>query len=162
LQSDTTKEIIMGLCRNLIWAALAAAGLMSAPMAHAPDAALRKHSVARPKTEKGVANHKIALYVPGTTNGDVPCPQKQSAWTAKALAHFSQLLGGATCIQAQGAWTSDALGLIVEQINIVSAFGSTGALQLHESAIREFALAMKNDMSQEMVSLEWDGALELV
>ncbi len=104
---------------------------------------------------------KVAIYIPSTIKGNVPCPKKQLEWTKNALRFFSSRFGGATSMVGQGAWQSDSLGMITESITVVMSFCSTAKLEMHREAIKEFALAMKTDLGQEMIAVEFAGTLEL-
>ena len=104
-------------------------------------------------------NHKIAIYVPSTKNGNQPAPELASIWRAKAQEKFAKLFGGFTEYAAKGGWWSDDHGLIQEDIAVVVAFAGD-LKKVYE--VREFAILLQQAMGQECVSLEVDNTLEFV
>jgi len=107
-------------------------------------------------------NRKIALYVPGTTDVNVPAPEQQAAAVVHALEQFAEWFGGATVIDGQGAWMSDEHGLVVEPVRIVYCFTDAEGLAKHLSEVKLLARHVCRAMSQECVSLEVAGELQFI
>ncbi len=106
-------------------------------------------------------NHRIAIYVPSTREGNIPAPELSAKWVRKAKEKFAKLFGGFTATPAQGGWWSQTHGLIEENVTIVhAATDDAGLAKLPE--VREFAVLLQQAMSQEAVSLEVDNSLEFV
>ena len=105
---------------------------------------------------------RVAVYVPGTSgpaDDDAALAQRMTAETAAAL---SGLFGGATISPASGAWVSDSFGLIREAVNIVYSFTSPEALDRCGAEILAIVQRVKQEIRQECVSCEINGALYLV
>ena len=145
---------------KILWKlALAALGLM--PLSDVGGNVNRPSAVHGQNDANRLVN-KVAVYIPGTVDGNVPNPHKQAEWTKKALRFFAARFGGATSVPGQGAWHSAMHGLVTESVMIVSSFGSAADLASHQDAIKEFALDMKAAMRQEKVAVEYAGRLELI
>jgi hypothetical protein len=106
-------------------------------------------------------NHRIAIFIPSTRDGNKPAPELHDLWLRKAKERFAKLFGGFTATAAQGGWWSDAHGLIEENVTIVHANTDDAGLAKVE-AVREFAVLLQQAMGQEAVSLEVDNSLEFV
>ena len=107
-------------------------------------------------------NHKIAIYIPSTINGNVAAPTEMiEKWLRASKIKLASLFGGFTSYSGMGGWMSDTHGLIEEPVIIVQAFADTdGLAQLDQ--VRELAKEMASDMGQEMVSVEVDGTLNFI
>ena len=105
-------------------------------------------------------DRRAALYVPAT-NGPTAAVDN-SEYVKRAAALMSELFGGATIQPGRGAWVSDEHGLIMESTTVVYSFADSDGLERGVDALAQFALDMKNDLDQEAVSLEIDGALYLI
>lgn len=110
----------------------------------------------------GGLKSRVAVYVPGTSG-----PADQNAalaerMTAEAAATLSGLFGGATISIAAGAWVSKSFGLIREAVQIVYSYCTPEALTSNAEAVRALAQKIKEEMKQEAVSVEIDGALYFV
>ena len=107
-------------------------------------------------------DHKVALYVPSTINGNQPAPAEQIArWVKASKIKLASLFGGFTAYQAQGGWYSETHGLIEEDVTIVQAYTDEDGLA-KIGQFRELAAAIARDMGQEVVSLEVNGTLIFV
>ena len=105
---------------------------------------------------------RVAVYVPGTSgpaDTDAALAERMTAETAAAL---SDLFGGATISPASGAWVSDSFGLIREAVNIVYSYTAPETLDRYGAEILEIVQRVKQEMRQECVSCEINGALYLV
>ena len=107
-------------------------------------------------------NRQVKVYVPGTVDANTDAPERQQEWVRRSLEQLSRLFGGATAIPGQGAYISEEHGLIVEPVVIVSAFCDEAGLEEHRDAVIDFARQLGLDMTQECVSVEFDGTMEFV
>jgi hypothetical protein len=92
-------------------------------------------------------DHKVALYVPSTINGNQPAPAEQIArWVKASKIKLASLFGGFTAYQ---------------DVTIVQAYTDEDGLA-KIGQLRELAAAIARDMGQEVVSLEVNGTLNFV
>lgn len=106
--------------------------------------------------------HRIAIVVPSTVNGNEPAPRSLvNQWLKAAKVKFANLFGGFTSHVAQGGWVSEQHGLVEESVTVVSAFTNEDGLRFVEE-VREFAARMAESMRQEAISVEVDHTLEFV
>lgn len=107
-------------------------------------------------------NHKIAVIIPSTINGNEKAPRDLVAkWVRTAKVLFAKFFGGYTSHLATGGWVSEEHGLIEEEVTVVASFTDDDGMELIES-VREFAAEIAEAMYQEAVALEIDHRLELV
>ena len=102
-------------------------------------------------------NQRVAVYVPATDN--VNQAVNNDAMVKKCAAMLSAFFGGATIQQSRGAWMSDVAGLVMEDTTIVYAYCTEEGLNEHAADVEKFALAMRDEMHQEAVSVEVNNAL---
>lgn len=107
-------------------------------------------------------NHRIAVYVPSTFEGNKPARMMQRRATKKAARRLSQLFGGATQTKALGYWVSSEKGLIAERQNIVYSACTEEDKQTKLQAVLTFAQALCKWMKQEAVTVEIDGELQFI
>lgn len=101
---------------------------------------------------------RVALYVPGTQG-----PATDNAAQVERVAReFCGWFGGATAQQSTGYWTSDAAGLVREAVTIVYAACTADQLREHLPDVLTLAQQIKQDMAQEAVSVELNGALYII
>jgi hypothetical protein len=112
--------------------------------------------------EIDMLNRQVKVYVPGTVDANTLAPERQQEWVRQSLEQLSKLFGGATAINGQGAYVSEELGLIVEPVVIVTAFCDEAGLAQHREAVIDFARQLGLDMTQESVSVEFNGTMEFV
>lgn len=107
-------------------------------------------------------NHKIAIYIPSTINGNEPAPiELIEKWVRASKIMLANLFGGFTTYNGQGGWFSPEHGLIEESVTIVLAFtDQEGLTKLPK--VNELASEIAASMGQEMVSVEVDGSLNFV
>lgn len=103
---------------------------------------------------------RVAIYVPTTTDTDTPTDN--AAQVAKVAETLSSFFGGATAQNGRGYWLSDTVGLVAEGVTIVYANATPAGLAEHAADIRALAESIKQEMRQEAVSVEIDGALFIV
>lgn len=104
--------------------------------------------------------HKVAIYVPGT-NG-VNTAADNARYVQMAAATLSNLFGGATATPAIGYWMSDAAGLVEEKTTIVYAYAGNEALEDKLGAVIEFCEGMKEELTQEAISLAIDDSMYFI
>lgn len=107
-------------------------------------------------------NHRIAVYVPSTFDGNKPARMMQRKATKKAARRLSALFGGATQTKALGYWVSSEKGLISERQNIVFSACTEQDKESKQEAVLTFARALCKWMKQEAVTVEIDGTMEFV
>ena len=104
---------------------------------------------------------KVSIYVPSTTN--VNEQTDNTAMVDYVHTKLSEMFGGATCAPAIGGWVSEQGELVKERVTIVYAFCTDEQLDKHlEQDVLPLCEQIKNDMSQEAVSLEVNGELYFV
>lgn len=102
-------------------------------------------------------DQRIAVYVPATDN--VNQAVNNDAMVKKCAVLLSNLFGGATIQPGRGAWLSDVAGLVLEDTTIVYAYCTADGLRDHAADVEKFALAMRDEMHQEAVSVEVNNEL---
>lgn len=107
-------------------------------------------------------NHRVAIFVPSTREGNKPAPDLHTLWVRKAKELFATTFGGFTATPAVGGWFSPVHGLIEESVVIVHANTDDQGLAKGLPVVREFAVRLQQAMSQEAVSVEVDNSLEFV
>lgn len=103
---------------------------------------------------------RVALYVPSTTDTDKPTDN--AAQVERVAREFCGWFGGATAQQSAGYWMSDAAGLVREAVTIVYAACTAAQLREHLPDVLQLAQQIKQDMQQEAVSVELNGALYII
>ena len=103
---------------------------------------------------------RVALYVPSTTDTDKPTDN--TAQVERVAREFCGWFGGATAQQSAGYWMSDAAGLVREAVTIVYAACTAAQLREHLPDVLQLAQQIKQDMQQEAVSVELNGALYII
>lgn len=94
---------------------------------------------------------QVAVYIPSTLNANEATDSKR--FVDEALVLLSDLYGGSTATPGLGGWNSPDHGLITEDVTIVYAYTSGHKAELLNQ-VYEFAQYVKDEMSQEMVSVE--------
>lgn len=103
---------------------------------------------------------RVALYVPGTQG---PATATDNAAQVERVARaFCGWFGGATAQQSAGYWISDNAGLVREAVTIVFAACTAAQLREHLPDVLNLAQQIKQDMAQEAVSVELNGALYII
>lgn len=115
-------------------------------------AEIMKQAVALPQ--------RVALYVPGTQG---PATATDNAAQVERVAReFCGWFGGATAQPSAGYWLSDTAGLVREAVTIVYAACTADQLREHLPDVLQLAQQIKQDMAQEAVSVELNGALYII
>lgn len=114
------------------------------------------------KTKKFVfdLDSKVAIYVPTTNNAVESCDNAEMV--KRVLTTLSNLFGGATATDAIGGWVSTEHGLITERVTIVYSFCKSEAFANNIDAILELCEAIKSEMNQEAVTLEYNGQVKFI
>ena len=99
----------------------------------------------------------VAIYVPSTTDTDKPADNRQQV--EDVAAKMSAMFGGATATEARGYWVSQSAGLVGEGVTIVYSNASAEAIEAHAAELVSICRQIKEDMTQEAVSLEINGAI---
>lgn len=103
---------------------------------------------------------RVALYVPSTTDTDKPTDN--AAQVERVAREFCGWFGGATAQPSTGYWISDNAGLVREAVTIVYAACTADQLRDRLPDVLTLAQQIKQDMSQEAVSVELNGALYII
>ena len=104
--------------------------------------------------------HKITVYVPATV--DVDKAVDNSAQVDAAAALLSGLFGGATSSPAVGYWLTSSGQLVNEKTTVVFAFADEKALEDGADKVVDFCRNLKEEMRQEAIALEIDGAMYFI
>ena len=114
------------------------------------------------KTKKFVfdLDSKVAIYVPSTNNAVESCDN--SGMVKRVLSRLSELFGGATASDAVGGWVSMEHGLITERVTIVYSFCKSEVFADNIDAILDLCEAIKTEMNQEAVTLEYNGQVKFI
>lgn len=103
---------------------------------------------------------RVALYVPGTQG---PATATDNAAQVERVARrFCEMFGGATAQPSAGYWISDTAGLVREAVTIVFAACTADQLRERLPDVLTLAQQIKQDMAQEAVSVELNGALYII
>lgn len=105
-------------------------------------------------------DHSIKLYIPSTVETNKPADNSKQVEEAMRL--FARLFGGATSYEAVGAWTDQAGELVKEKIIVVQSFATAQQVDDHIMEVVKHAQNLKNEMSQEAISLEYDNKLSFI
>lgn len=103
---------------------------------------------------------RVAMYVPSTTDTDKPTDN--AAQVEHVAREFCGWFGGATAQQSAGYWLSESAGLVRESVTIVYAACTADQLREHLPDVLTLAQQIKQDMAQEAVSIEFNGALYII
>lgn len=103
---------------------------------------------------------KVSIYVPSTTNVDVPVDNKEQV--KSVIKELSLLFGGATASNAVGGWVAENGETIIEHVTIVYSFCTSEQLRDKFDEVYGIAERIKNEMQQEAVTLEINGQVKFV
>ena len=107
-------------------------------------------------------NCKFAVYVPTTVHVDKvdnDLAEYVKQHVTKCLAEW---FGGATATPAVGAWVSESGKVVYENVNIVYAYcTSEQAVAMFENVVG-LCEYVKHTMSQEAVTLEYNGQVKFI
>lgn len=103
---------------------------------------------------------KVSIYVPSTNNVSVEVDNSEAV--RSVIRELSQLFGGATATQAVGGWVSESGETILERVTIVYSFCTSEQLRKHFDDVYAIAQRIKEEMTQEAVTLEINGQVKFV
>lgn len=103
---------------------------------------------------------RVAVYVPGTNGAATEADN--SEYIKRTAAQLSEYFGGATAQECRGFWVSDTAGLIEEKTTVVYSNATPADLEAHAADILTIAEALKEELNQEGISVEINGALFIV
>lgn len=103
---------------------------------------------------------KIAIYVPSTI--DIDSPVDNSAQVAKTAVFLSDLFGGCTACDVSGYWITQEKKLVQEKPVVVYAYTTEEKAREAEEKIIDFVQQLKQEMSQECISVEYNNRLYFV
>lgn len=106
--------------------------------------------------------HRITVYVPGTTSVDQELTEEEhAAYVNTTVKTLSELFGGATAQPAMGGWISDQGNLVTEPVTLVHSFAAElSVAQLQ--AVRQLAQSIARGLGQEAVAVVIDDAMNFV
>jgi len=108
------------------------------------------------------ANHRVAVYIPSTMNGNEPAPDRViDQWVRTAKTTFANLFGGFTAYRGVGGWVSPVHGLVEEPVTVVTSFTDDDGLGL-VGEVEELAANLAEALGQEAVAVEVDNRLLFV
>ena len=128
--------------------------------AAAADAAKQEPAEIMQQAAQIALPERVALYVPSTQ--DVTHATDNTAQVERVAREFCGWFGGATAQQSAGYWISDTAGLVREAVTIVYAACTAAQLREHLPDVLQLAQQIKQDMQQEAVSVELNGALYII
>lgn len=105
-------------------------------------------------------NAKVAIYVPSTTDVNVPTDNKE--FVNEVMTKFSEWFGGCTSTPAVGGWVSNSGALVVEKVTIVYAFCTPESFGEHFEEVVQLATTIRDEMKQEAVTLEYNGQIKFI
>lgn len=103
---------------------------------------------------------KVSIYVPSTVN--VSEAVDNSEQVKRVIKELSLLFGGATASEAVGGWVAESGETILERVTIVYSFCTSAQLREHFDDVYNIAERIKNEMSQEAVTLEINGQVKFI
>lgn len=103
---------------------------------------------------------KVAIYIPSTSGVNKPADNKQQV--LNIIRKLSEMFGGATATDAVGGWVSEAGETIIEMVKIVYSFCTTEQLKDNIGKILGICEDLKNEMTQEAITLEINGQVKFV
>ena len=113
------------------------------------------------KSKNMSLTERVAVYVPSTINIDKSIDNTH--YVNEVTSKLCKLFGGATSYNAMGSWFSDELGKVVtEDVTIVYSNCTKEQLENNIFQVWDIANNLRNEMSQECISLEINGDLYFV
>lgn len=105
-------------------------------------------------------NCKVSVYVPSTCEVSKECDNREQ--TLRTIRELSEMFGGATATPAVGGWVCENGEVVTEQVQIVYSFCTSEQLQEHIGDVLGICERIKQEMSQEAVTLEINGQVKFV
>lgn len=103
---------------------------------------------------------KITVYVPSTTDIDKVIDNTEYVDTCATL--LSNCFGGATSTNTLGYWMSPSAGLVKEKSTMVFAYCTTEDLNKHLDKVVDFCIAMKKELKQDSIALEFNNEMYFI
>ena len=105
---------------------------------------------------------KFAVYVPTTVNVDQVDNDTAEHVRRHVMECLAEWFGGATSTPAVGAWVLESGKVVYENVNIVYAYcTSEQAVAMFENVVG-LCEYVKNTMSQDAVTLEYNGQVKFI
>lgn len=103
---------------------------------------------------------KITVYVPATVNVDQEIDN--TAYVERVARLMSTAFGGATASPVAGYWVADDNSLVKEKTTMVFSFCDTAAAEKYIDDIVTLCYELKQEMGQEAIALEYNGAMYFI
>lgn len=103
---------------------------------------------------------KFSIYVPSTV--DVDKPVDNAEYVEKTCRFLADSFGGCTSYKASGKWISADGNLVSEDVTICYAYCKMADYFKSISAVKKFARELCAEMSQEAISVEFNGKLAFI
>ena len=107
-------------------------------------------------------NCKFSVYVPSTVNVDNVDEETAARMKEYVLGRLASWFGGATTTLAVGAWVTEAGKIVYENVNIVYAYCTSEQAAERFKDVVELCEVVKREMSQEAVTLEYNGQVKFI
>jgi hypothetical protein len=108
-------------------------------------------------------NGYVAIYVPSAVNAVEHIDHGHHEAICKYVSQiFSELFGGATMYKAIGAYKSNGGSMVYEDVTVVKSFGKQQDILDNWEVIYNMAVELREELAQECVSVEVNGALAFV
>ena len=116
------------------------------------------------KTQKFVfdLNCKFAIYVPTTVDVDRVDVEGAERVNRYVMDRMATWFGGSTSTPAVGAWVSESGKIIYENVNIVYAYCTSAQAITEFENVIALCEYVKKEMSQEAVTLEYNGQVKFI
>ena len=103
---------------------------------------------------------RVSIYVPSTKNVNEHIDNTEIVM--RTIGQLSDWFGGATASKAIGGWRCQDGSVVVEDVTIVYSFCTDEQLQEHAHDILGVCERIKEEMTQEAVTLEINGQVKFV